>query len=184
MPLFIPTAPSISVSMMAEVPMTILFWISPCPDSLQRPVSYISDTPRWIDLTRLYRKGRRSWLRPLCFHDGIDCYGVILYELIANRKDVKFLYPCGSSADTVIQQHIKFQASFLTDLDQIGHIKGLKKVTIGLGAFVQSAYAAALVVSLGSTSFGILTSAYSAFRIGWRTTVFNRLTSHFLGSLR
>ena len=66
---------------------------------------------------------------------GIDCYGVILHEFFADRKDIKLLYLYGSSADTVIEQHIKFQASFPADLDQIGHIKGLEKSDHWIGRF-------------------------------------------------
>ncbi|BCZ27136.1 hypothetical protein EUBC25_12230 [Claveliimonas bilis] len=44
-------------------------------------------------------------------------------------------------------------------LMRIGYTsKVLKKVTIGFGAFIQSSYAAARLVSLGFISFGILTS--------------------------
>src|SRR5699024_9485402 len=61
---------------------------------------------------------------------------------------------------------LNFRLLFLLTLIRLVTSKVLKKVTIGLGAFIQSVYAAARVVSFGSTSFGIISSDYSAFLIG------------------
>ena len=53
---------------------------------------------------------------------------------------------------------INFIFFFLLNLTRLVTSKVLKKVTIGFGAFIQSSYATARLVSLGATSFDIMTS--------------------------
>ena len=53
---------------------------------------------------------------------------------------------------------MKFIFLFLLNLTRLVTSKVLKKVTIGFGAFIQSSYATARLVSLGATSFDIITS--------------------------
>ena len=81
--------------------------------------------------------------------DGVDGDGVVLHQRIAHREEKKFRDAYGRSADAVVQEHIEFQAPLPGQLYQAGHIEGLEKVTMGLGACIQSAYAVARVVSLG-----------------------------------
>src|SRR5699024_7449331 len=55
---------------------------------------------------------------------------------------------------------LNFSFLFLLTLIRFVTSNVLKKVTIGLGAFIQSSYAAARLVSFGLTSFGILSSFF------------------------
>src|SRR5699024_6366751 len=69
------------------------------------------------------------------FYNSVHCYRVVLYELIPHRKDVKFLYLYGNSANTISKQHIEFQLSSPADPDQIRHIKCLEKSYHRIGRF-------------------------------------------------
>lgn len=60
---------------------------------------------------------------------------IMVADLNSICKMEELLYLYGSSADTVIEQHIKFQASFPADLDQIGHIRGLEESDHWIGRF-------------------------------------------------
>ena len=92
MPLFIPTAPSISVSIIAEVPMTILFsdkslsWTA-----CRSPGRIFQILPVEFMQIRFIGKITGTDFAFFVFYNGVHCYRVVLYELIPHRKDVKFL---------------------------------------------------------------------------------------------
>ena len=89
------------------------------------------------------------------FDNGVDSNRIILYQLIAYRKNVEFLNAHGRPANAVIQHHIELQVLFLGSLIICVTFNVLKNVTMGFGACIHSSKAAALVVSQGEISCGI-----------------------------
>ena len=89
-------------------------------------------------------------------YDRVHRDAVIVQQLAPNRESIKLLDPAGSLADTPAEKHIEFQPRLRLNRTSGVTSSVLKKVTMGFGAFIQSAYASARVVVLGSITVGFI----------------------------